>query len=702
MKKVYNANSTYRLMSKVLPNDFKMVKDDKSKGYQYINSLYGIEIDDTKDYLDQAKHYLSFENFDYGLDFNYSMIEIPSIIHSGYIYGDTLPIKLTNEKEFTLGKPTRFVYNENGDIDLEYHLSGSGILGLEYMRKDREGNGVLYINSNLNSEQAIISGLYQSYILPMSDLLEPDHIKISGFNAGVHDQNYEINDSYEIIEPLTYTVLKRKYPFTKYIYLPKDGIDDNPAKRYLVDYYKPEKYYWDEYNMTYKPSVPTEATYIENGEKLYHKVALNNPSGSGVYDTEYLELEHIPISGTLKVYDLENVDDKGHAIEITQNGTLLYKYEKPDKTYVYIGYNQEIPYEEGLGEVITAQPYMETSWDYVREGDGLKDFIWTEDPSTPITNKIKIKNGISKYIVEYKYVVDNEQYCISTMNSNRYIKYNDLDYMYSAKDNYDNLIQLDAQLSIEKETRRALTFNGMDVRPGTKIDEIQLISTLYNTYDTNKTTSVNLDDFGIPGKVKIALPNIEDNYQYSFKHDFNNIEFNPINGIINTTFIGNILGEKIKFDNLGLYSYKYFPFYTGDLTEKRIFRTRFKLNSKYDSNFDIIKSTTSDYSWKISGNNGYIIISDVISEYRSNYQLLTNDIIDLIIIANGDYNDSIKQSRFEIYISINDSFFKKFELYENEYNTFEDFNSIKTEIFTNINVDLDFIYLYDEGNLIWM
>ena len=705
MRKIYNANSTKDLLTRVLPSDFKMVKDKTSNGYQYMNALYGIEIDTIKDYLDQAKHNISFENFDYGLDFGYSEVNIPVVIESGYIYGDGNPIKITTDSEFVDGKPTRMIYNSELDIDISGYINNpnAGVNGMEYMRADRTGSGILYINTTTESNEAVISGYNISYTLPMTDLIEPLYSEISGHNPGIETQNYEKQLQFELIQPQGYDALKRTYPLQKYIYLPKGGISSNSPARYLVDYYKPEDYYWDEYNKTYKPFIPTRNTYIKDGKEIYYRVALNNPNGSGVYDTEYLELEYVPISGTLKVFDIDSVDDKGKAIEILQTGTQLYKYVNDDNTYTYVGYSEEVPYEEGLGMsgIIYASPYKVTSWDYVHEDDGLVNFIWEEDPSKPITNKIKIVNPVSRYFVEYQYVIDKQQYCITTMNCNRYVRYNDTDYLFSSKDITDNALTIDAELSHSYDNKRAVTFNGFDVRPGSLIHELQLTALLQKNNSTDKSASINITDKDIPGSIKVVIPNIY-NYEYYFlKHNYSNQELTPSYDTPKTIFIGDKIGQHLNPDVGGLYIDKFLEFYNPNLTENRIIRTRFKFNTTIKSTVDIITSVTSDFSWNITIVNGYLVIRDSISTFTTNLPVVKeNSISELMIISNGVFHDKLMDQRFTVLVSFNDKFFKLFSIYEDEYNTYNNFSlTDKTEVFKNGFVDLDFISIYDEGNL---
>ena len=75
MRKIYKANHTKEMLGNVLPGDFNIVKNHTSNGFRFMNALYGIELDELYDYYDQARHYSSFENFDYGLDFDFQFVK---------------------------------------------------------------------------------------------------------------------------------------------------------------------------------------------------------------------------------------------------------------------------------------------------------------------------------------------------------------------------------------------------------------------------------------------------------------------------------------------------------------------------------------------------------------------------------------------------------------------------------------------------
>ncbi len=709
MRRTYNANSTKRVLSNVFPSDFKMIKDETSNGFIYMNSLYGVEVDSVRDYLDQAKHYISFENFDYGLDYGYSEVQLPVVILSGQIYGDDNVIKITSNEEFVDGKPTRMVRNYNRTITLSGYVSNTnGNNGLEYMRTDKTGSGLLYINTSTNSSDAIRSGIYQTYTLPLSDVITPVPTGLSGFNSSVLDQTYTAQHSYEVLQPLTYDKLSRAYSLTKYVYLPNSGIATNAASKFLVDFYQPEKYYWDNYKGTYKPVIPTKNSYMKNGKEVFYRVALNNPNGSGVFNTEYLDLEHTPISGTLKLYDLDSVDDNGMAIEIASTGTTLYAYTTPDMTYSYVGYDAEIPYEEGLGSGVLATAYTSTSWDYVYKGDGLTDFVWKSNTSTTITNKIKIVNPTSRYFVEYKYAIDNEQYCITTMNCNRYIKYNAEDYIYSSNDLNSNAVTIDADLSVEKLTRRAVTFNGFDVRPGSIIQSLELNATMKKESSTNTSTSIDISDSIIPGAIRTVLPQI-DNYETTYMlTDKNTSTLTPNVGTLRNTFVGNIQGQKITVANSGIHADQFYELYNPNLTENRVVRARFKLNTTAEETFHIVQSLNTSTSWNFSVIDDYKLhIQDDISSFKTIEPVMSpGDIVEVMLICAGAFNNTLRYDRFIVLVKINDSFFKMYEMVEDEYSYFTDthatgyteaFNTVNSS--ANIDVDFDFITIYDEGNL---
>lgn len=708
MRKLYDANSTEIMINKILPSSFKIASDPTSNGYKFLNALYGIELDSIKDYLDQAKHFSSFENFDYGYDFDVQYVKLPEIISSGFIYGDDIPIKITTTNEFYDGKITRFVYDSGYILDLtNYNTAASGILGIEYMRQSNTGSGILYINYDLDSVTAIQSGTYQTQKLPLDDLTKPVYSLISGFNYGISDQNYDTISRYELLQPETEPVLKKKYPEKKTITLPKDGDPTKPNRDYIVDYYEPELYFWDNVNKIYKPTIPERDQYYDGTVKKYHRVYLNNPYGSGIYNTEYLELEHVPISGTLKVYDIDTLSN-GLPTEINKTGTNVYRYfaynsgNLTDPYFEYIGYTEKIPLEFQLGYDATATLYKITSWDYVHEDDGLVSFDWVTNVNKPLTNKIKLVNAFGRYIVEYKYVNDMYHGSITSNYSNRYVKYYNENHIYNSLDSQNNAQIIPNTLSIESETRRAITFDGLDVRPGTVINEIILRGKITNEYEISNDFSENVGPV-IPGANKHIIPYNTDKNQYLVNYtNYTQSQLTPASGTIQKTFVNNILSNRITTSNLYLNFNNYYYLYNEELSTNRIIRFRFKHNTFNPNNIILAIANGDDDGWKIElTNRGQIKITDIFSTVISEAinDIYSGYIIDIIVSANGVTSYNYNNSRYSVYISINNSLFRKLELFENSEISFISNESNTIKFFNDTNVDIEFIKFYNEGYL---
>lgn len=707
MRKIYDATVTQEMLSSVLPSHFKMVSDKTSNGYKFMNALYGIELTSILDYLDQARHYSSFENFDYGLDYDFSTVKFPKVINSGFVYGlvdsNIYPIKITTNEEFMDGVPTRFTYNDANSIELSGYIQASGNYGLEYMRVTNKGSGVLYINTNTNSEYAVINSGYQTYKLPIDDLLNPQYTQLSGVNFGIDYQNYTSQQKYELLNPTLENENRLKYAFTKKVSLPGKGDSSNPKQIYTVDYYQPEVYYWDEQLDTYKPVIPMQDKYLVGEIEEYHRQALNNPAGTGVYNISYLELEHVPISGTLRLFDIDTLTS-GNSTEILKTGTNVYKYDaymsgEVSPYYTYIGYDQEVPLQEGLDYVASGVLYTVTSWDYVYEDDGLVNFNWVTDPSKPITNKIKITNPIGRYYVEYTYVVDKYHNAITTATANRYVKYNENNHIFSTIDVTDNAVIVPSKLSVEKDTRRAVTFDGETVRPGTNINELILRGVLTREKEIRSSSSINVTDTVIPGYIKNILPNISDYNVYDLNHHYNSQVLTPVSGLLTTSYISN-LSTKISNTNHGISENVYYDFYNENLNAGKVLRVRFRPLVD-NSNYVIIESTDTDGTgWKVSYTNNIITITDNVSTVSTlDPVLLKDQVVDMILIAQGSYNYSVTNLRYSLYISFNGEFFGYVDLFESSLDYYIGNNISKTTAFVDTTVDLDFIKIYNEGTI---
>jgi hypothetical protein len=701
MKKIYKSHNTKEILAEVLPNRFKIVNEETSNGFKFFNSLYGIELDSLQDYMDQATHFSSFENFDYGLDGDYAMVEFPELINSDYIYGDGIQIKITDTSEFMDGAPTRFTLNEI--FDMTGHVSGSGIYGLEYMRQDKTGSGVLMMNTNIGSEAAIISDTSQTYKVAISDLVVPNTTLISGFNFGVDYQNFDTQQRYELLAPMGNDVMRREYAVTKNYSLPLNGDSTNGNRKYTVDNYEPVDIYWDNQADTYKSAVPLRDTYKENGVDKYHKVSLNNPSGSGVYDTEYLELEHIPISGTLKLLDIDSLTD-GEPTEILEAGTDSYIYSDPNSNYTYLGYSEDIPFYEGVADDAVAVYHKTTSWAHVYQDDGLQHFKWNTDSTKPITNKLKIVNSIGRYVVEYTYVTDKGQRAITTTTSNRYVKYNAGTHMFSSTDIDNNVLEITNTLSKEPKSykqRTGVTFEGSYIRPGSYINQMTIRGIVSREAKIDKSFSLNTTDISIPGYKKDIIPNIIRNTDVTLDYNNDSLDFAAVVGDTKDIFIDGSIGTRIINSNDGIATNKFYELSSAELSNDRLVRFRFKLRTDSITNFNFISSTSTQVdqgSWRINyDSSNFIVIQDHISTVKTISPVIFGDsTIDMIVVSKDNRDYSVTDQRYVVYFSVDGSFFIKYDVVEASSNTYTDTTADQTVLFAGATVDLDYARIYTE------
>jgi hypothetical protein len=701
MNELYNSKETKRLLTSVLPGKFKICNDETSNGFVFFNTLYGIENDKINDYLDQASHYTSLENFNYGLDADMGTLTVPEVITSGYITGDDVPIKITTYDEFQNGYATRIEPNESGDIDLSGKLTG--VSGLEYMRTDKFGNGKIVVNSVIKTDYAYINNQSQSYELNISDLLVPDVDNISGFNRNFKMQNFDNIGRYELVSPLTEDVMSTKYSKTKTIQAPGDGIGTQPLKPFTVDYYIPEPtYYWCSTDRTYKPELPLTNYYFDSdNKKVYYRQYLNNPSGSGVFDTEYLTLEHTPINGSLKVYDVDNLTD-GTATEIPIGGLQSYTCNvyasEEDKTegfvhYKYIGYSNTLDSNIIHDDV---ENYKLTTYDYVYEGDKLENFIYVQDTDSPITNKIKIVNSISRYYVEYVYSEDEYVGAITSTKANRYIKKYDKEYLISSTDKQNNLYEINGELSKDPGERKAITFHGLDVRPGSIIDKTILDIDIEKEIELESFNStINMNELDTVGAYKDVLPKlILPNYDImNINHNTDFLSGRP------TVFLDSILSKHITNTiNISSFSTIY------DVVRDIVFRAKFKINLT-KSNINIIKSSNSNNSYQLSckhtsDNTSLVFIfTDTTGQFISLPVECTTGVIDIILLSKTPSNVSLtgdNDQRIELFVKSDDGFFKQMTFRENSNQKITNVDvEDKTELFDdNSDVFLSFVNMY--------
>lgn len=478
------AKSTEQALRAVLPESFKMVNDKSSNGYKYMNLLFGVEADQAKLFFQEVYSNSFFPTMDFGVSDTLYEVYLSGITNQQYLNTTVsgIPIKIVSstspggDAEFWQGDPTRLVYLTNKDIGSGLIASGR-IIGLNYFRLTPSGNGYFLINTDIDQ------GEYYSYRDTGSSSWKLDLnttgliTNTSGYWPGVFTQSYEVAGVDEVLTPKGSGYLSSHYPLTRRV------LDDSGVY-WNIDAYEPyhgwvRDPYW---SVVAKVDYPGDYFYDGDGEKCYFRVALNNPYGSGNYATEYLPLQHIPISGTLKVYDIDILDTSGNATEIPSAGKTLYSLQsnllltgsgKFDP--IYVGYDSTVPDTYTFGAIAGsgANVLLTTSWEYQREGSHLDEgsHQWVEG-SGRITNLIKITNPYSRYLVEYKYKEFDEAKYITSLEASRYVSFDTLNPIYTTKAT-GILEQIPYEFtrdpSYASEKARYLTFDGWEIRPNSRL-----------------------------------------------------------------------------------------------------------------------------------------------------------------------------------------------------------------------------------------
>lgn len=521
-KKPIKSNSTSKLLKSVLPGSFKMVNDPSSNGYKFINLLYGVESDLARDLIDEAYHNLFLSTI------NLNQInELYEVTISGIrgdvpnLSGDGLPIKIVDTYEFYNGTPTRLEF----DSSIYLPGIGSNIIGLEYIRVNDEGSGYLLItkDSDLETLYNNSEGTVNKYEIDRIG----NPISYSGTYVGIRDQNYDETNRDEIVYPLLEGDLKRLYPDKRDITI--SGII------YSIDHYEPYKGWLKDQEgniVADTREYPGSYYYDSEDKKVYYKTSRNNPYGDLNYGTTaFVPLEHIPISGTLHVYDIDILDDNGVAIEIPQSGINLYFFQasglfaglEKDYESAYLGYNQFVPYGRGFVSEGEEAVYLKTvSWDYIHDDSILnpETNVFDEVSSGNLTNILKINYANGRYMVEYKYKEYNKLKCITSIESTKYIRKHSYNPQYTIENIAENLTETSYEFSKDPLLEKQLiTFNGLEIRPGSLVSQIDVRApVIFSSYsDLNEVTNeIDRDSIGFSDKHAPII----DNRIYYIKTNF--------------------------------------------------------------------------------------------------------------------------------------------------------------------------------------
>jgi len=521
-QRAIQSKNTSRILKAVLPESFRIVNDKSSNGYKFINLLYGVEVDEVRERLKDLYNNTSLEFMEYDDNIIYESY-LSGIPHSGVLNAGIsgIPIYIVDYDEFHNGDPTRLKHIENISI------SGiSFVNGLEYFRDNNRLSGYYLINSDIDQLSGYIDNIFPNNKV----ILTSTGIIASGFYDGIKDHNFNTKGYYELLEPMDYNSLLSKYPLYRKI------LDDN-ENEVFIDHYEP--YYgwiYDHNNNIVADTSSYNGDYYfdENGNKIYYRTAYNNPYGYNNYSSVYIDLEYIPISGTLHVFDVDLLDADGNAIEIPMSGIDLY-YKKSDNTFnpIYTGYDEYVPDDIQFGSIagLKADKISTITWDYVTEGSGKDDVTlsWINS-SGNITNKIRINNPSSRYIVEYKYKTYDKSSYISSLSTSKFIRLDSSNSIFSINNNeykeidfkFTNDPNLNESISgLYRST--ILTMDGFNVRPNSRISKIDF--NIPVEIKTDILTSYNLiqPEYLHIGYSNEFIPSMLSKREYLYKTYFDSI-----------------------------------------------------------------------------------------------------------------------------------------------------------------------------------
>jgi hypothetical protein len=414
---------------------------------------------------------------------------VSGITQNTVLSSDGIPIKIVNngspggESEFWDGNPTRII--PIGFYDVSGIITSGHIIGLNYFRSNPSGVGYFLINTDI--DQANYSSEdFSAWRLNLSvtGLL----LSYSGLWPGIETQDYNSTGIDEILTPKCSGYLSHTYPLTR-------RIRDDSGVFWDIDVYEPYHGWVRDYDNSVVAKIDYNGDffYDPEGIKCYYRVALNNPYGSGNYTTEYISLKHIPISGTLRVYDMDILDCSGNATEIPSSGKALYSLksdmmlitsgfipsgESAQFDPIYVGYDATVPDTYTFGRIAgeTANVLTTTHWAYQGSGSYIDEgtYQWVEG-SGAVNNEIKIVNPYSRYLIEYKYKVYDTANYITSLEGSRFVNYDSINPLFTNSDStrlevipYD--FTKDPRYSEEKA--RYITFDGWQYRPGSKITKI--------------------------------------------------------------------------------------------------------------------------------------------------------------------------------------------------------------------------------------
>ena len=604
------AKCTNKLLRSVFPEHFKMVQDQTSNGYKLVNLLYGVEFDHLDKNIKETYNDSFITSIDLTEDYALYQLSISGVPLTNYLNSsDSIKIKITDETEFYKGSPTRIISNGNIPLPMYYlSYSGesipsdagfkngfnigfnvpgwstiSGIMGLEYVRKDLRGSGYLIISSDVDQEDSFQSGIYPTFVIEVGNNLKTsgDFINTYGIYTGIKDINYSGTTSNEVINPIDTNTLYKLYPKTR-------DIIDQTGVIWTIDHYTPDHGWTHDWDGTVVPIIDYGGDYYydEIGKKIYYRTAFNNPYGYDNYTKAYLDLETTPISGTLKIFDIDNLDISGNAIEIPSYGKNLYYYksnkmlngsDSTDNLFdpIYLGYESTVPSGMGFSSNMEGSGcslLKTTTWGYMHEGNYLDgDSLSWVDGTGNITNKIWISGYHSRYIVEYKTKIYDKAKCFSSINSDGTVSLDTQSPLITTEIN--NLKSVDYDFtkdrSYENQNSKVLTLDGVKYRPGSIIDKVSFnLPMIWTSNNLNGNFIYQNTNKFFAGYSNKFVPQVHNFRTYIMSCNFNsntNTELDTSILSFNLTYSGNNpkflvnyednFGKKIINNNSGSYFY---------------------------------------------------------------------------------------------------------------------------------------------------
>lgn len=709
-KKPIQAKNTQRILRKVFPPNFKFVNDKDSQGYKFVNLLYGVEVDEARSRIDDTYQ----NSFLQTMDFAY-----PTHIYEVNLSGEPLetlrsdtgqPIKITTEYEFYHGDPTRVILASGVPMTMT-----SPPVGLEYMRISPRGSGYLIINGDVDQSDALTSSEYPTYQIAIDTTGALG--RYSGLYPGIVSRDFATLGTDELLVPEKSGVLLSSYPLTR-------EVVDESGVHHTIDHYTPyHGWTWNENGEAVAVVDYINDYYFDsNGERVYYRTALNNPYGSGNYTTVYMQLEHIPISGTLKLYDIDILDRDGNATEIPSDGIDVYFYQHPqmlagleDGVFepAYMGYESTVPYGMGFlkSEGSAATLIDRTSWDYLYEGSAInkEKNTFEEVSSGNMTNLIKISHPQSRYIVEYKYKLFDKAKYITSLDSTKYIRTWTQTPIYSIDNVTDNVIEVKYDYTRNpSQQRKYITFDGMEIRPNSRIYRIDFDIPMAHTEISPLTdASINISN-RFMGYSNDYIPDINRktvaaNYLFNnsmrnttvFDTTANNNDLTYYGtGTRRPIVYGSNFGERIEYTSGdSYYMINSGIFYNNDMFCK----LNFTLQAVSDMTLlEFWDYRQSRYIKLETFNNGLLKIESNNVSYNSRDKISAGVPVELILHHMYDVEDEMLY--YSLYMKHNNYYFKKLDLLRSDHDTANDSMAAYSylHLFKNGAIDVDQAQIYYE------